>query len=51
MRRLVEGWCMSGHDDERDAGVEWPEPQPDPPVSPDEPLIPPAPVIPPLRES
>ena len=41
---------MSGHDDERDAGVEWPEPAEDPPVSPDEPLIPPAPVVPPLRE-
>jgi hypothetical protein len=49
---------MSGHDDERDAEIEWPEPAEDPPLSPDEPLdkadeqalIPPAPVVPPLRE-
>ena len=41
---------MSGHDDERDVEIEWPEPAEDPPLSPDEPLIPPAPVVPPLRE-
>ena len=42
---------MSEHDDERDAEIEWPEPQPDPPLSPDEPLIPPAPVVPPPKQS
>jgi hypothetical protein len=46
---------LSGHDDERDAEIEWPEPQADPPVEPlDEsggvPLIPPAPVVPPPSE-